>query len=95
MGSEERIESKAMTTHTPDGRDELNLAEFPLSALSHRLQSDQKTVQFEDQIRDDCRGEMISVRPGYRRRLLRITAVVAAAATVAVATMLRRRARIR
>jgi hypothetical protein len=62
MGSEERIESKAMTTHTPDGRDELNLAEFPLSALSHRLQSDQKTVQFEDQIRDDCRGEMITRR---------------------------------
>ena len=60
MGREERIESGAMITKTPDGRDELNLAEFPLCALSHRLRPDQKTVQFQDQIRDDSRGEMIT-----------------------------------
>ena len=60
MGSEERIETEAMTTRTPDGRDELNLAEFPLCTLSHRLRPEQKTIQFEDRIRDDCRGEMIT-----------------------------------
>lgn len=60
MGSEEHIESEVMATKPFDGRDELNLAEFPLCALSHRLRPEQKTFQFQDQIRDDCRGEIIT-----------------------------------
>ena len=43
-----------------DGRDELNLAEFPLCAMSDRLPSDQKTMHFEDRIWDNNRGETIT-----------------------------------
>jgi hypothetical protein len=43
-----------------DGKDELNLAEFPLSAIADRLQPDQKTLMFEDKIFDASRGEMIT-----------------------------------
>jgi len=41
-----------MDTHKNDGRDELNLAEFPLCALTHRLRPDQKTIRFEDRVWD-------------------------------------------
>lgn len=44
----------------PDGKDELNLAEFPLSAIADRLNPDQKTLTFEDRIFDANRNEMIS-----------------------------------
>src|SRR5262249_3604408 len=44
------------------GRDELNLAEFPLSALSSRLPTDMKTLVFEDRIRDRSNGELIARR---------------------------------
>ena len=37
----------------------MNLAEFPLCAISDRLQPDQKTMVFEDRIYDKNRGEMI------------------------------------
>ena len=60
MKQSKRIEIDTMAPKAPDGRDELNLAEFPLSALSHRLKPDQKTIQFEDQIRDDGQGEVIT-----------------------------------
>ncbi len=43
-----------------DGKDEMNLAEFPLSAISDRLDPDQKTLVFEDRIFDQQRGEMIT-----------------------------------
>jgi plasmid replication initiation protein len=55
---EERIESESVLMKTSDGRDELNLAEFPLCALAHRLRPDQKTLQFEDRVWDEQRGEM-------------------------------------
>ena len=35
-----------------EGRDELNLAEFPIALLSSRPNPNQKTVQFEDRIWD-------------------------------------------
>ncbi|MDB6136911.1 MAG: Replication initiator protein [Verrucomicrobiales bacterium] len=43
-----------------DGKDELNLAEFPLSSISDRLDPDQKTMVFEDRIYDERRGEVIT-----------------------------------
>src|ERR1022692_764768 len=43
-----------------DGKDELNLAEFPLSAISDRLSPEQKTLTFEDRIWDESRGEVIT-----------------------------------
>ena len=43
-----------------DGKDELNLAEFPLSAIADRLDPDQKTMVFEDRIYDERRGEVIT-----------------------------------
>jgi hypothetical protein len=50
-----------------DGKDELNLAEFPLTALSDRVAAGQTSLQFEDRIWDESRGEMIT-------RKLRVTA---------------------
>ena len=43
-----------------DGKDELNLAEFPLCSLAHRLRPDQKTLHFTDHIWDEGRGETIT-----------------------------------
>lgn len=45
-----------------DGRDELNLAEFPLAAIADRVPDDQKTLVFEDRIYDSGKSEMISRR---------------------------------
>lgn len=42
------------------GKDEMNLAEFPISAIAERVDPDQKTLFFEDRIWDDSRGEMIT-----------------------------------
>lgn len=41
------------------GRDELNLAEFPLCSLSGKQQTEDMTLQFTDQIWDDSRGKYI------------------------------------
>ncbi|MCL5096006.1 MAG: hypothetical protein M1608_00420, partial [Candidatus Omnitrophica bacterium] len=49
-----------MPPRITDGRDELNLAEFPLCALAHRLRPDQKTLQSEDCVWDERRAEMIT-----------------------------------
>ena len=38
METLERIEDDSMAKKLGDGKDELNLAEFPLCALAHRLQ---------------------------------------------------------
>ena len=43
-----------------DGKDELNLAEFPLCALADRLSPGRKTVAFEDRIWDANRSEMVT-----------------------------------
>lgn len=45
-----------------DGRDELNLAEFPLAAIADRVPDDQKTLVFEDQIFDAGKSTMITRR---------------------------------
>ena len=60
MESTERIEEDSMPSRNNDGRDELNLAEFPLCALAHRLRPDQKTLRFEDRLFDKQRGELIT-----------------------------------
>ena len=43
-----------------EGKDELNLAEFPLSAIADRLQPDQKTMVFEDKVWDTSQNEMVT-----------------------------------
>ncbi len=45
-----------------DGRDELNLAEFPLAAIADRVPNNQKTLVFEDRIFDSGKSEMITRR---------------------------------
>lgn len=45
-----------------DGRDELNLAEFPLAAIADRVPENQKTLVFEDRMFDSGRSEMITRR---------------------------------
>jgi hypothetical protein len=45
-----------------DGRDELNLAEFPLAAIADRVPDNQKTLVFEDQIFDSGKSQMITRR---------------------------------
>jgi len=44
------------------GRDELNLAEFPIALLASRPRRDVKTVQFEDRIWDKSRGTRVTRR---------------------------------
>jgi Replication initiator protein A len=44
------------------GRDELNLAEFPLTALAHRVPDDCKELVYRDEIRDQNSGEIIPRR---------------------------------
>ena len=45
--------SKHSIVKTRLGADELNLAEFPLAVFSHRVEPNQKTVEFEDEIYDE------------------------------------------
>jgi hypothetical protein len=40
-------------------RDELNLAEWPIASLSHRVPEDCKQLVFEDEIRDQSTGEIV------------------------------------
>src|SRR3954451_16569962 len=42
------------------GRDEMNFAEFPLALLTDRAPSDLKTLETEDQIYDERKGQVIS-----------------------------------
>ncbi len=60
MEDEKCIELESMRTSSSDGRDEMNLAEFPLCALSHRLPSGVKTLHFEDRIWDQSRNDHIT-----------------------------------
>jgi plasmid replication initiation protein len=43
-----------------DGRDELNLAEFPLASIADRIPAGQKTLFFEDQIWDQGKAELVT-----------------------------------
>ena len=60
MGKRKCIELESMRAGNGDGRDELNLAEFPLCALAHRLPAERKTLRFEDRIWDKGRGEHVT-----------------------------------
>lgn len=54
------IESSPLTTKVFVGKDELNLAEFPITAISDRVGANQKALVFEDRITDTSRGEIIT-----------------------------------
>ena len=58
--SEQRSDPDLLPPKLIDGKDELNLAEFPLSAITDRLNADQKTLTFEDRIWDNSRCEMVT-----------------------------------
>lgn len=45
-----------------EGRDELNLAEFPLAALSNKVANGQKTLEFKDTIFDRQAGKLVERR---------------------------------
>lgn len=60
MKDEECIELKSMRAIGSDGRDEMNLAEFPLCCLAHRLPEGQKTFRFEDRVWDEGRGAFVA-----------------------------------
>jgi len=61
MEARKRIEQPLMLQPSPDAKDEMNLAEFPLCALAHRLRPGVKTLQFEDrQFWDKGRKEYIT-----------------------------------
>ena len=65
---EDANRTESLVTKSPlpfdldDGRDELNLAEFPLAAIADRVPDNQKTLVFEDRIFDSGRSEMITRR---------------------------------
>jgi hypothetical protein len=46
----------------PSGKDEMNLAEFPIALLSQRAPRGQKTIEFEDRFYDDGAGKVITRR---------------------------------
>lgn len=56
-----------MISEYREGKDELNLAEFPIAALSNRVDNDIKTIVFEDTTFDKSSGQVI-------KRSLTITA---------------------
>jgi hypothetical protein len=56
-----------MISEYREGKDELNLAEFPIAALSNRVDQDTKTIVFEDSTFDQASGQII-------KRSLTITA---------------------
>lgn len=55
-----RPRARRRIERTDVGRDDMNLAEFPLASLDDRLPTDQKTLVFEDQIQ--VKGEPITRR---------------------------------
>ena len=54
------FDAEGMAPKGIQGKDELNLAEFPLSAIADRLQPDQKTMVFEDKVFDISQNEMVT-----------------------------------
>ena len=59
MDEQERAFNDRLPPRLPDGKDEMNLAEFPLCCISDRAQPDQKTLVFEDKVWDASRNEMV------------------------------------
>lgn len=55
-----RNEPDLQSPRAVQGKDELNLAEFPLSAIAERVDPDQKTLVFEDRIWDVSRNDMVT-----------------------------------
>lgn len=64
MGREAKRKKKAETRLADfrDGRDENNLAEFPLSLLADRVPEGQKSVEYQDTITDWKTGQMVHRR---------------------------------
>src|SRR3954464_13515467 len=61
MSTELRPEpEKAPAPPLPFGKDELNLAEFPIALLADRVPAGQKTMEFEDEIYDERKGQPVS-----------------------------------
>ena len=60
MQTSQRIKESLMPQKISDARDEMNLAEFPLCALAHRLNPAVKTLRFEDRVWDKGRNEWIA-----------------------------------
>lgn len=58
----EEIERPREVLKLVGGRDELNLAEFPISVLSDRVPDGMKTLVFEDEVFDQQAGEMVKRR---------------------------------
>jgi hypothetical protein len=56
---EAQTRSIALLELMPDGRDALNLVEFPLALLSDRSSKDQKTISFEDMIWDKGQRQQV------------------------------------
>ncbi|RYY52360.1 MAG: replication initiator protein A [Chitinophagaceae bacterium] len=48
-----------MLSEYQEGKDELNLAEFPIATLSNRVDQATKTIVFEDSTKDSSTGEII------------------------------------
>lgn len=44
------------------GKDELNLAEFPIALVTDRVPAGQQTIKFEDQVYDDRKGQLVTRR---------------------------------
>ena len=57
---QKRGEPEIFPEKVVEGRDELNLAEFPLSAIADRLHPEKKTMVFEDKVWDTKTGEMVT-----------------------------------
>ena len=49
-----------LVSNYQEGRDELNLAEFPISAIGNRLDPSVKTILFQDAAFDKSTGETIT-----------------------------------
>ena len=62
MDDQKSAEGADVPAPVADGKDELNLAEFPLSCVADRSDRDQKTLTFEDKTFDEARGQMITRR---------------------------------
>lgn len=60
MEAKVRIEDELMPQRNGEAKDEMNLAEFPLCALAHRLNPEVKTLRFEDRIWDKGRNQFIA-----------------------------------
>lgn len=59
MGNSQPQNKSSIPLKIVQGRDELNLAEFPLSAISTRTDPNQKSMVFEDRIFDKSRGDVV------------------------------------